>query len=113
MAVLLLLAGCDETCELPDAAAPDVQACPGQTPVTTIDPAEPLFGEPCEQPPFPQIGGCRPDPKVVGGYAGVCIDGRCRPVCGTFDNGVSREQCCLRGGVERPDGRGACGCAPD
>lgn len=64
-----------------------------------------LFGEPCVQPPFPEIGACHDG-------AGACHDegpeALCRPWCHV--NGVA--QCDPRGGVELITDRGACVCVP-
>lgn len=64
-----------------------------------------LFGEPCVQPPFPEIGGCH-----LG--EGACNDepegAVCRPWC--HFGGVP--QCMARGGVAFETDRGACVCIP-
>jgi hypothetical protein len=64
-----------------------------------------LFGEPCTQPAFPEIGVCHDG-------AGGCNDepggSVCRPFC--HANGVP--QCSARSGVDRITDRGACVCVP-
>jgi len=64
-----------------------------------------LFGEPCTQPPAPEIGICH-------GGEGGCHDepggSVCRPWCHV--DGVP--QCAARNGVETTTDRGACVCTP-
>lgn len=64
-----------------------------------------LFGEPCVQPPFPEIGGCHRGEGACHDEAGGSV---CRPWCSA--GGVS--QCAMRDGVEQATDRGACVCVP-
>lgn len=117
IAILVTAVGCDD-CDLklrPDAGPGIVEVCPGEQLVSELDPNAPLFGERCFELPPPQVTGCRPDPSVPGGYAGFCVDGRCRPICGVYEfpPGVMTEQCCLRGGVRMGTPSGVCVCVPD
>jgi hypothetical protein len=64
-----------------------------------------LFGEPCVQPPFPEIGACHLGEGACHDEAGESV---CRPWCHV--GGVS--QCAMRGGLEQVTDRGACVCVP-
>jgi hypothetical protein len=64
-----------------------------------------LFGEPCTQPPFPQIGTCH---DGQGGCTDETGGSVCRPFC--HIDGV--EQCMPRGGTQQITDRGACVCEP-
>jgi hypothetical protein len=64
-----------------------------------------LFGEPCEQPPFPEIGGCHVGEGACNDEDGGAV---CRPWC--YLGGMP--QCAMRGGVEHVTDRGACVCVP-
>lgn len=64
-----------------------------------------LFGEPCTQPPPPEIGLCRDGEGACHDEPGGSV---CRPFCHV--NGVP--QCDARGGVETITDRGACVCVP-
>jgi hypothetical protein len=114
IAILVTAVGCDD-CDLklrPDAGPGLVEVCPGEQLVSDLDPNAPLFGERCFELPPPSVTGCRRDPSVPGGYAGFCVDGICRPICGVTQDGVITAQCCLRGGV--PDSfSGVCICVPE
>lgn len=79
----------------------DLDAGPTDAPLDA--PEGDLFGEPCEQPPFPVVGLCH-------GEKGACHDepggSVCRPYC-TVAGG-----CEAIGGVEIIDDRGSCLCVP-
>jgi len=64
-----------------------------------------LFGEPCTQPPAPEIGICRDG-------AGACHDEEGGSVCRPFCHVAGEPQCAARDGVERKTERGACVCVP-
>lgn len=112
---LVLLVACSTPpppIDAPDGPPRDAAVCPGERIFGPYDPAQPLYGEPC-----PIGAGCRPDPEIPGGFAGVCVDelgaGVCRPICGYYEGppGVYVEQCCLRGGMRNP-ASGICVCSP-
>lgn len=91
LAMGLLVACGDNNSIFIDAAAPDA-------------PTD-LFGESCEQPPFPEIGICHEGEGACHDEAGGSV---CRPFCHV--DGVA--QCMARGGVEQDTDRGACVCVP-
>lgn len=64
-----------------------------------------LFGEPCTQPPAPEIGLCRDG-------AGACHDEPGGAVCRPFCHVQGQPQCTARDGVEVVTDRGACVCVP-
>lgn len=64
-----------------------------------------LFGEPCSQPPAPEIGICRDG-------LGACHDEEEGAVCRPFCTIGGQPQCEGRGGVEVETDRGACVCVP-
>ncbi len=64
-----------------------------------------LFGEPCVQPEFPEIGVCH-----LG--EGACHDEQDGPVCRPWCHLEGMPQCVARGGIERVTDRGACVCVP-
>jgi len=64
-----------------------------------------LFGEPCTQPPAPEIGICH---EGEGGCHDEGAGSVCRPFCHV--NGVA--QCEARNGKESITDRGACVCVP-
>ena len=64
-----------------------------------------LFGEPCVQPVFPEIGRCHDE-------LGGCTDEPGGPVCRPFCHAGNAAECAARGGVERVTDRGACVCVP-
>jgi hypothetical protein len=119
--IALLLTGCPaeppvdpgpDAMPVEDARTVDSGACADERIAGPYSPVDPLYGEACTA----GAAGCRPDPAVPGGYAGVCVAGVCRPICGfyEFPPGVAVGQCCLRGGVEvRGVGAGGlCACQP-
>jgi hypothetical protein len=64
-----------------------------------------LFGEPCTQPPFPEIGICHDG-------AGACHDEEGGSVCRPFCHVNGEPQCETLDGVEVVTDRGACVCVP-
>jgi hypothetical protein len=64
-----------------------------------------LFGEPCTQPPFPEIGICHEG-------EGACHDETAGSVCRPFCHVEGQAQCAARNGVEVETDRGACVCVP-
>ena len=92
-------------------------ACGDDRPGVSIDAGSPreasvdafsggtLFGEPCVQPPFPELGACH-----LG--EGACRDEADGPVCRPWCHSGSMAQCAARGGIERVTDRGACVCVP-
>lgn len=64
-----------------------------------------LFGEPCEQPAFPEIGTCH-----LG--EGACHDEPEGPVCRPWCHVAGVPRCMALGGIERVTDRGACVCVP-
>ena len=64
-----------------------------------------LFGEPCTQPPAPEIGICRDG-------EGACNDEAGGPVCRPFCHIENVPQCEPRQGIEQITDRGACVCIP-
>ncbi|HEU0036846.1 MAG TPA: hypothetical protein VFQ53_39825 [Kofleriaceae bacterium] len=64
-----------------------------------------LFGEPCTQPPAPEIGICHDG-------EGACHDEAAESVCRPFCHVDGVPQCGPRGGVETIDDRGSCVCVP-
>ena len=64
-----------------------------------------LFGEPCTQPPFPEIGECH-------GGEGGCHDETGGPVCRPWCHVNGLAQCAARNGAEAITDRGACVCVP-
>lgn len=69
------------------------------------NPSLDLFGEPCEQPPAPEIGICHMGEGACHDEAGGSV---CRPFCDVA--GVA--QCAVRMGIETVTDRGACVCVP-
>jgi hypothetical protein len=65
-----------------------------------------LFGEPCTQPPFPEIGVCHDGEGGCNDEAGGAV---CRPWCHV----EGQPQCEAREGVETITDRGACVCVPN
>jgi hypothetical protein len=64
-----------------------------------------LFGEPCEQPPAPEIGICHEG-------EGACHDEPGGSVCRPFCDVGGESQCAARNGIETVTDRGACVCIP-
>jgi len=64
-----------------------------------------LLGEPCTQPPFPEIGECHEG-------EGGCHDEPAGPVCRPWCHVNGLAQCAARNGVEQITDRGACICVP-
>lgn len=64
-----------------------------------------LFGEPCTQPPAPEIGICHDG-------LGACHDEDGGSVCRPFCTIAGQPQCEGRQGVEVETDRGACVCVP-
>lgn len=99
---VMLVWGCSDASKGPPDARPDAPRCPV--------PIGDLFGETCTQPPFPEIGGCRPDKYAPNGFRGGCStepEGSfCRPWCDV--GGI--DDCLRRGGVRHSTDRGACVC---
>jgi len=101
MRLVLVLAvfGCGDDHGGADAAAVVVDT-PAEATV-----AGDLFGDPCTQPPFPQIGVCRDG-------AGACNDEPGGSVCRPFCTREGMPQCMSRMGIELVTDRGACVCVP-
>lgn len=96
--IVLAIAACGDDrpgidAPLPADAPPDVGA--------TGD----LFGEPCTQPPAPEIGICHDE-------LGACHDEDGGAVCRPFCEIEGQAQCEGRNGVEVVTDRGACVCVP-
>jgi hypothetical protein len=68
-------------------------------------PAGDLFGEPCEQPPAPEVGICHDG-------LGACHDETGGAVCRPFCHVEGQPICDTIGGVEVDTDRGACVCVP-
>lgn len=64
-----------------------------------------LFGEPCTQPPAPEVGICHDG-------LGACHDEEGGSVCRPFCHAEGQPQCEGRNGVEVETDRGACVCVP-
>ncbi len=64
-----------------------------------------LFGEPCTQPPAPEVGICHEG-------AGACHDEAGGAVCRPFCHVAGVPQCASRNGIEVETDRGACVCVP-
>jgi hypothetical protein len=77
----------------------------GPDALIAVDAAGSLFGEPCTQPPAPEIGICHEGEGACNDEAGGSV---CRPFCHV--EGVP--QCAARQGIERVTDRGACVCVP-
>jgi hypothetical protein len=100
LAVAALGAACgDNRAGDPDAALPFLEASVDSFIGGT------LFGEPCLQPPFPEIGTCH-----LG--EGACNDEAGGPVCRPWCHVEGVAQCMARQGVEHITDRGACVCVP-